>query len=90
MSKVYTGSEALRMAIGLVRCEETKILCDIMVDNNRVTVYEFLGDYYMANIHAYKPNLNIFEKITKEEADNIVSNIRGLSHIGTYFEFGGF
>lgn len=78
------------MTLGLVRCDETKVLCDIMIDSTRVTIYEFLGDYYMANIHSYKPNLSIFEKITKEEADNIVSNIRGLSHIGTYFEFGGF
>ena len=90
MSKVYTGSEAIQMALGLVRCDETKVLCDIQIDSNRVTVYEFIGDYYMANIHCCKPDLCIFEKITKEEADNIVSNIRGLSHIGTYFEFGGF
>lgn len=90
MANIYTGSEALNHAIGIVKCEETKILCDIMVDHSRITIYEFLGDYFMANIHDMKPSLSIFEKITKEEADNIIYNLKGLSHIGTYFEFGGF
>lgn len=90
MSKVYTGSEALQYAIGLVKCEETKILSDILVDHSRVTIYEFLSEYYMANIHDMKPSLSTFEKISKEEADNIIYNLKGLSRIGTYFEFGGF
>ena len=93
MSKVYTGSEALKQARGLMKCEETKILVSttlVEVEETTVTIYEFLGDYYYSSIVGIKPHLCIFEKITKEEADNIIYNIKGLSRIGTYFEFGGF
>ena len=91
MSKVYTGSEALKQAKGLIKCEETKILVSttLVQDETTVTVYEFLGDFYFSSVGKL-PHLAIFEKITGEEAENIIYNIKGLSKIGTYFEFGGF
>lgn len=91
MSKVYTGSEAISQAKGLMKCNETKIIITTTLheDESTVVIYEFLGDYYFSSI-GKRPELAIFEKITKEEADNIVYNIKGLSNIGTYFEFGGF
>ena len=91
MTKVYTGHEALTQAKGILKCSESKILATAILpgDETTATVYEFLGDYYLSVIGS-KTNLCFFEKITKEEADNIVYNIKGLSHIGSMFQFGGF
>lgn len=91
MSNVITGIEAIRKAKELINQEETNVICTTFLPGEltNVTVYEFIDSYYLV-VGKEPVHLSFFEKITKEEADNIVSNIRGLSHIGTCFEFGGF
>ena len=91
MSNVITGIEAVRQARGIIKCDETKIILTTVLvqENTCVTLYEFLGDFYFSSLPD-NINLSIFEKITREEAEKMVSDIKGLSRIGTYFEFGGF
>lgn len=88
---MITGIEAIRKAKELINQKETNIICTTFLpgEYTNITVYEFMGLYYMA-VSTTPVHRSFFEEITKEEAQNIVYNVKGLSHLGSMFQFGGF
>lgn len=91
MSKLITGIEAIRKGKELINQKETNVICTTFLpgEHTNITVYEFIGFYYLV-VSTTPVHLSFFDEITKEEADNIVYNIKGLSRLGSLFEFGGF
>lgn len=83
----FTGSEALKKAHDILKCEASHLILSVSLDDKskQIDIFELYAHYYKADFNT-KSDVYTFQEISRYEAQEFLDRINDVKEI----QFGGF
>lgn len=84
---LFTGSDALKKAHAILKCEASHLIISIALDNGsrQIDIFELYAHYYKADFNIRTSDYT-FQEISRSEAQDFLDRVNGVKEI----QFGRF